>query len=86
MDRLAKMQAYKREVLMSIRGSYGNNIPAKKVGNKFHAYAKECCKQKMKLTVLPTKWQFFLHPIKFLFLRLEVSLAHVILHIMRFYW
>ena len=44
MDRLAKMQAYKREALMSIRGSYGINIPATKAANKFHAYAKECCK------------------------------------------
>ena len=41
--RLAKMEAYKREALMSIRGSYGINIPATKAGNKFYAYAKECC-------------------------------------------
>lgn len=43
MDRLAKMQAFRREVLMTVRGSYGINILATKAADKFHSYAKELC-------------------------------------------
>ncbi len=44
MDRLAKMQAYKRESVMTVRGSYGINPLATKAADRFHAYAKEYCK------------------------------------------
>jgi hypothetical protein len=40
MDRLAKMQAYKRESIMTIRGSYGINTLATKAADKFHTHAK----------------------------------------------
>jgi len=41
MDRLAMMQAYKREAVMLMRGSYGLCMLATKAANKFHGYAKE---------------------------------------------
>jgi hypothetical protein len=44
MDRLAKMQAYRREALMAVRGSYGINSLATKAADKFHSYAKDFAK------------------------------------------
>lgn len=44
MDRLAKMQAYRREAIMAVRGSYGINMLATKAADKFHSYAKDFTK------------------------------------------
>eukprot|EP00554_Chaetoceros_debilis_P013949 CAMPEP_0194121672 /NCGR_PEP_ID=MMETSP0150-20130528/47889_1 /TAXON_ID=122233 /ORGANISM="Chaetoceros debilis, Strain MM31A-1" /LENGTH=1084 /DNA_ID=CAMNT_0038814207 /DNA_START=94 /DNA_END=3348 /DNA_ORIENTATION=- len=41
MDRLAKMQAFKREAVMAIAGLYGLNLEATKAANKVHEYIKE---------------------------------------------
>ncbi len=40
MDRLAKMQAHKRELIITIRDSYGTNLAATKYANRFHSYTK----------------------------------------------
>ncbi len=70
MDRLAKMQAYKRESIMTIRGSYGINTLATKAADKFHNFAKEYCQMdfdetgnaanmdsQIKMTILPASDQ-----------------------------
>lgn len=44
MDRLAKMQAHKRELIITIRDSYGTNLAATKFANRFHAYAQQVAK------------------------------------------
>lgn len=41
MDRLAKMQAFKREAVMAIAGLYGLNLEATKAANKVHEYIKK---------------------------------------------
>jgi len=41
MDRLAKMQAHKRESIIIIRDSYGSNSRATKEADRFHAYIKD---------------------------------------------
>lgn len=38
MDRLAKMQAYKRQSIMNIRAAYGINLIATEAADKFHQY------------------------------------------------
>jgi len=65
MDRLAKMQAYKREAIMIVRGSYGINALATKAANNFHEYAKGHAKadqnseedQQLKMSILPASDQ-----------------------------
>ena len=44
MDRLAKMQAYKRTLIISIRDEYGSNAACTKYADKFHAYAQQAWK------------------------------------------
>lgn len=41
MDRLAKMQAYKRQSIMNIRAAYGINLIATEAADKFHEYVVE---------------------------------------------
>lgn len=45
MDRLANMQAHKRNLIITIRDSYGTNLPATKSANRFHSYAQQLLKE-----------------------------------------
>ena len=44
MDRLAKMQAFRRELIVTIRGSFGINSLATKAAQRFHDYTKDFLK------------------------------------------
>ena len=44
MDRLAKMQAHKRDLIITIRDSYGTNLAATKYANRFHAHTEQAFK------------------------------------------
>ena len=48
MDRLAKMQAFRRELIVTIRGSFGINSLATKAAQRFHDYAKDFLKASSK--------------------------------------
>jgi len=39
MDRLAKMQAHKRDMIITIRDSYGTNVPATKYAKRIHSHS-----------------------------------------------
>ncbi len=45
MDRLASMQAHKRNLIITIRDSYGTNLPATKFANRFHAHSQQHLKE-----------------------------------------
>jgi hypothetical protein len=47
MDRLAKMQAHKRDLVITIRDAYGTNPPATKFANRFHAHAQLLMKESL---------------------------------------
>lgn len=66
MDRLAKMQAFRRELIVTIRGSFGINSLATKAAQRFHDYAKDFLKTSskrnnnstpLKMTILPASDQ-----------------------------
>ena len=61
MDRLAKMQSHKRNLVITIRDSYGMNLPATKIANRFHAYAPEGPKSSSdeKSTLSPSSEDFY---------------------------
>lgn len=44
MDRLAKMQAHKRDLIVTIRDSYGTNVLATKFAKRFHTYTEQILK------------------------------------------
>lgn len=62
MDRVAKVQAFMAECIMTVRGSYGINTLATQAADIFHSYVKDCARADMdseedtlvRIKILPT--------------------------------